>query len=55
MEFNDLQQGAAGTTQVPSFSRLADVETFSQQALVELHRRGVERAAAVCAVTDGAE
>src|SRR5205823_31094 len=30
-------------------------ETFSQQALVELHRRGVEQADAVCAVTDGAE
>jgi hypothetical protein len=40
---------------VSSFSRLVDVETISQQAVVELHRRGVERADAVCAVTDGAE
>jgi hypothetical protein len=49
------EEGEADTTQVSSFSRLADVETFSQQAVVELHRRGVERATAVCAVTDGAE
>jgi hypothetical protein len=38
------QEGAVWTTQVSSFSRLADVETFSQQAVVELHRRGTERA-----------
>jgi hypothetical protein len=49
------EEGEASTTQVSSFSRLAEVATFSQQAVVELHRRGVERAAAVCAVTDGAE
>ncbi|MFL5666782.1 MAG: ISKra4 family transposase [Ktedonobacteraceae bacterium] len=49
------KEGAVCTTQVSSFSRLADVETFSQQAVVELHRRGVDRATAVCAVTDGAE
>jgi hypothetical protein len=49
------EEGEADTTQVSSFSRLADVETFSRQAVVELHRRGVERAEAVCAVTDGAE
>jgi hypothetical protein len=49
------KEGEADTAQVSSFSRLADVETFSQQALVELHRRGVDRARAVCAVTDGAE
>lgn len=49
------EEGEADTTQGSSFSRLADVETFSQQAVVELHRRGVERAKAVCAVTDGAE
>jgi hypothetical protein len=49
------EEGEADTTEGSSFSRLANVETFSQQALVELHRRGVERAKAVCAVTDGAE
>ena len=49
------EQAEGSTTRVSSFSRLADAETFSQQAVVELHRRGVERAEAVCAVTDGAE
>jgi hypothetical protein len=49
------EDGEADTTQVSSFSRLAEAETFSQQAVVELHRRGVERADAVCAVTAGAE
>jgi len=49
------EEGEADTTQGSSFSRLADSETFSQQAVVELHRRGVERAKAVGAVTDGAE
>jgi len=48
-------EGEADTTQGSSFSRLAEVERFSQQAVVELHRRGTERAVAVCAVTDGAE
>ena len=48
------EEGEADTTSISSFSRLAEAESFSQQALVELHRRGVERAEAVCAVTDGA-
>lgn len=37
------------------FSRLSDHLTFSRQAVVETHRRGVETAAVVCAVSDGAE
>jgi hypothetical protein len=37
------------------FSRNSDAERFGQQALVEVHRRGVERAPTVAAVTDGAE
>lgn len=37
------------------FSRLADSDTFQRLALVETHRRGVERAGQVGAVTDGAE
>jgi hypothetical protein len=36
------------------FSRLANSETFSQQALGELHRRGMETARRVGAVVDGA-
>jgi hypothetical protein len=43
-------------TQALSYvSRLADVTTFQRLALVETHRRGVETAGAVGAVTDGAE
>lgn len=37
------------------FSRLMEAEAFGQAALGETHRRGVERAAQVVAVTDGAE
>ena len=37
------------------FSRLTDATTFQRLALVETHRRGVETAGAVGAVTDGAE
>jgi len=37
------------------FSRLLEAEAFSQAALGEIHRRGVETAGQVVAVTDGAE
>ena len=37
------------------FSRLTDNHTFGRLALVETHRRGVERAAQAAAVLDGAE
>ena len=37
------------------FSRLTDSTTFQRLALVETHRRGLETAGAVGAVTDGAE
>ena len=37
------------------FSRLTDSDTFQRLALVETHRRGVECAGQVGAVTDGAE
>jgi hypothetical protein len=37
------------------FSRLTDSTTFQRVAVVETHRRGVETAGAVGAVTDGAE
>lgn len=43
------------TTNLSYFSRLLDAETFQRRALVETHRRGVETAGAVGAVTDGAE
>ena len=36
-------------------SRLADIEQFNEAVLGELHRRGIERAGQVAAVSDGAE
>ncbi len=42
------------TTDLSYFSRLADAEEFGRLSLVEVHRRGVERAQQVCAVSDGA-
>lgn len=43
------------TSALSYFSRLTDSTTFQRLALVETHRRGVETAGAVGAVTDGAE
>jgi hypothetical protein len=42
------------TSEVSYFSRLSDSTTFAELALVELHRRGIERAGRVGAVVDGA-
>ncbi len=36
------------------FSRLADADTFAEQATVETHRRGTDTAQQVCAPADGA-
>jgi hypothetical protein len=41
--------------QLSYFSRLTDAATFADLAEVELRRRGVRQAKAVCAVTDGAD
>src|SRR3989440_1430128 len=49
------KRGEVCTQQLSTFSRLADAERFTQASLVETHRRGLERATAVCAVQDGAE
>ncbi len=51
-----LEKGAwvVHSTELSYFSRLTDAETFTRLATVETHRRGVERAQEVCAVTDGA-
>jgi len=49
------KQGEVCTQQISTFSRLSDAEHFTHASLVETHRRGLERAAAVCAVQDGAE
>jgi len=45
----------AHTQELSYFSRMTDHRTFADLALVELHRRGTERAGVVCAVVDGAE
>jgi hypothetical protein len=43
------------TTQLSSFSRLVEAETFTHLATVETYRRGCEQAGRVVAVSDGAE
>ena len=53
-EVTRSKRGEVCTQQISSFSRLADAEHFAEAALVETHRRGLERAAEVCAVQDGA-
>lgn len=47
--------GQPQTTALSYFAQVAEAEAFSQAALVETQRRGLERAQVVCAVTDGAE
>jgi len=49
------KRGEVCIQQISSFSRLADAACFAEAALVETHRRGLERAAELCAVQDGAE
>ena len=43
------------TRELSYFSRHSEAHDFTRLALVETHRRGVETAQRVCAVTDGAE
>jgi hypothetical protein len=54
-EVTRKRRGDVCQEQLSSFSRLSAVERFEEDALVETHRRGVEKATAVCAVQDGAE
>lgn len=42
------------TTELSYFSRMTESSSFAELALVELHRRGIERAGQVGAVVDGA-
>jgi hypothetical protein len=49
------KRGESCLHHLSSFSRLCDVEHFEEAALVETHRRGLEKATEVCAVQDGAE
>jgi len=48
-------RGQVCTQHLSYFSRLSDAQSFEEAALVETHRRGLERATEVCAVQDGAE
>jgi hypothetical protein len=48
------KRGEVCLEQVSSFSRLLDAQRFTQAALVETQRRGLEQATEVCAVQDGA-
>jgi len=43
------------TSNLSYFSRLTDSSSFAEQAVLELHRRGIETAQRVAAVVDGAE
>ncbi len=49
------KRGEVCTQHLSYFSRLCDAASFEEAALVETHRRGVERAREVCAVQDGAQ
>jgi hypothetical protein len=55
VEVKTLLLGEVCTQQLSTFSRLSCAKRFAEAALVETHRRGLERVAAVCAVQDGAE
>ncbi len=54
-EVSRNKRGEVCTQHLSSFSRLSDAKSFERAALVETHRRGLEKAAQVCAVQDGAE
>lgn len=43
------------TEDLTYFSRMSEAKKFGEEALVEIHKSGVEKAGKVCAVTDGAE
>jgi len=43
------------TRELSYFSRLSEASEFNRQALVEVFRRGTEKAGKVCAVNDGAD
>ena len=47
--------GEIHTRELTYFSRLSEASEFNRQALVEVFRRGAEKAGRVCAVNDGAD
>lgn len=54
-EINQKGERVIRTKDLGYFSRCSEVSVFARQAMCETHRRGVESAKKVCAVTDGAE
>jgi hypothetical protein len=54
-EVSRTKRGEVCTQHLSYFSRLCDATRFEEAALVETHRRGLERASEVCAVQDGAQ
>lgn len=51
----ERDEWAVHSSELSYFSRLMEAELFGRAALVETHRRGLESAVQVVAVTDGAE
>jgi hypothetical protein len=47
--------GKVHTRELTYFSRLSKADEFTREALVEVFRRGTEKAGKVCAVSDGAD
>lgn len=54
-EITTTGQREVHTDHLSYFSRMTDAQTFADQAEVEMRRRAVRQAKAVCAVTDGAD
>lgn len=54
-EFNRQGERVIRAEELSYFSRCSEASVFARQALCETYRRGLERAARVSAVTDGAE
>ena len=54
-EVSRTSRGEVCTQHLSYCSRLADVASFERATLLHTYRRGLERAAEVCAVQDGAE
>jgi len=54
-EVTRKKNGEVCTQHLSYFSRLSDATSFAHAALVETHRRGLEKAIEVAAVQDGAE
>ena len=49
------EQGNLRLEHASAISRLTDAETFATETLLEVHRRGLDKADEVCAVQDGAK